>query len=62
MVDFETAGSLVLNAIRDEIEEKSLQKQIAVYEMSHVGGHSLAGNVLFYPGGDFPLFFAFFLC
>ncbi len=45
------AGTLVLNAVRDEIEAKNLQNKLVVYEMSHVGGHSLAGNVLFYPGG-----------
>lgn len=45
------AGRLVFFALCDAIAAGGLAARAACLEMSHVGGHSLAGNVLVYPGG-----------
>jgi hypothetical protein len=45
------AGKLVFFALCDAIVATGSQERAVCYEMSHVGGHSLAGNVLVYPGG-----------
>jgi (2Fe-2S) ferredoxin len=44
-------GTMVLHALQDEVEKKELTKSISIQEMSHVGGHKFAGNVLIYPFG-----------
>ncbi len=45
------AGKLVFFALCDAIVAIGAHERAVCYEMSHVGGHSLAGNVLVYPGG-----------
>lgn len=42
-------GMLVYGALEEEIERRGLP--VFLSEMSHVGGHKYAGNVLIYPGG-----------
>jgi len=33
------------------IKERNLEKEIEVINISHIGGHKYAGNLIIYPGG-----------
>eukprot|EP00002_Diphylleia_rotans_P007156 TRINITY_DN1665_c0_g1_i1.p1 TRINITY_DN1665_c0_g1~~TRINITY_DN1665_c0_g1_i1.p1 ORF type:complete len:249 (-),score=52.94 TRINITY_DN1665_c0_g1_i1:80-826(-) len=45
-------GPAILNALNEEVEKRNLSDKVHLYGISHVGGHHFAGNILFYPGGD----------
>jgi hypothetical protein len=45
-------GPPVARRFREEIQARGLEQEIHVRRTSHVGQHSLASNVLVYPGGD----------
>jgi len=45
-------GPLLAKQFKEEMEKKNLSDVVKVEEISHVGGHKYAGNVLIFPGGD----------
>ncbi|HVL80588.1 MAG TPA: sucrase/ferredoxin-like family protein [Actinomycetota bacterium] len=45
-------GPPVARRFRDLLQERGLEDEVTVRRTSHVGQHSLAANVLVYPGGD----------
>ncbi|KAM9960092.1 hypothetical protein ACTFIW_009217 [Dictyostelium discoideum] len=45
-------GPILVDQLRDQIKERSLEKEIQVFGTSHVGGHKYAGNVLVFPPGN----------
>ncbi|KAF8799809.1 hypothetical protein BYT27DRAFT_7119436 [Phlegmacium glaucopus] len=53
-----TRGSLLVNALREEkanyqrLYPESLAKRIKIGEVSHVGGHKYAANLLMFPHGE----------
>ncbi|KAN0008534.1 hypothetical protein ACTFIU_009258 [Dictyostelium citrinum] len=45
-------GPILVDQLKDQIKERSLEKEIQVFGTSHVGGHKYAGNVLVFPPGN----------
>ncbi|CCA67417.1 hypothetical protein PIIN_01248 [Serendipita indica DSM 11827] len=45
-------GAEVIHEFRQEVQRRNLQERINIGEVSHVGGHAFAANVLVYPYGD----------
>ncbi|KAI0087243.1 Sucrase/ferredoxin-like-domain-containing protein [Irpex rosettiformis] len=45
-------GVAVYDALREEVQRRSLQDLVQVGGVGHVGGHKYAANVLVYPYGD----------
>ncbi|KAK5574414.1 hypothetical protein RB653_009689 [Dictyostelium firmibasis] len=45
-------GPILVDQLRDQINQRGLEKEIQVFGTSHVGGHKYAGNVLVFPPGN----------
>ncbi|RDX54459.1 hypothetical protein OH76DRAFT_963791 [Lentinus brumalis] len=45
-------GGEVVRALRAEVAERGIARDVFVGEVAHVGGHKYAANVLVYPYGD----------
>lgn len=45
-------GPPLVEAFVAGLESRGLSDRVSVRQVSHVGGHKFAGNVLIYPGGD----------
>ena len=45
------AGRILLDSLIEENDKRETPEKVLISEMSHVGGHGFAGNVLIYPDG-----------
>jgi len=44
-------GPLLVEEFQRTLKAKGLENQVLISQVSHIGGHKYAGNVIIYPGG-----------